>query len=121
MKTSKIGRLGSAICVMVCFASPHTSEGTSIVVYQRADQLVVAADSREIKNGVAPNDNSCKILSTPNGIVVGVVGLANKGKIDFTVEGANIAGSLAFTNQDDLDAIATKWAKFVRDIYTTKI
>lgn len=121
MRRSRLNALRDAICVIVCLANTAGSEGTSIIVYRTPENIVVAADSRLTRSGRIVNDLNCKITASTNGIVVGTTNVSSVGEIDFTTEAMKIAGENQFRNQDDLDAIAKKWAEFVKTIYETRI
>lgn len=121
MRKSRLSALRNAIFGIVCLAYTTGSEGTSIIVYRTPQNIVVAADSRLTRSGRIVNDLDCKIMASTNGIVVGTANVSNVGDIDFTAEAMKIATENQFRNQDDLDAIAKKWAEFVKAIYETKI
>jgi hypothetical protein len=119
MTKTIFSKLANTICASVFLANSTASEGTSIIVYRTAQNIVVASDSKAKMPDGTYDDHVCKIASTPNGIVVGVAG--RPANLAFLNLAAKIAGRHPFQNQNDLDAIAGEWAESVEAIYKTTI
>jgi hypothetical protein len=108
---------------LCCFFLAKPCKGTSIIIIQKADGILVAADSKVSNtNATIVRTDYCKVnLSGTPPVISAVDGLLFEGQFDLANAARDLGAGNSTNSQENLNTIANKWGAFAKSNYNRQI